>query len=126
MKSIFLFCDYGIAYATILKLYEKNIAIVDIVNNPDCLDKVLGNKRKKAVEIIEKIFDVLNSKENYSLYDLIPYGLSKTIVTLLINNHVTFNEINESLLNESFISNSTYSKIINSYNNFPNKFINSI
>ena len=54
MKSIFLFCNYGIAYATILKLYEKNIVIVDIVNNPDCLDKVLGNKRKKAVEIIEK------------------------------------------------------------------------
>lgn len=118
MKSIFLFCNYGIAYTTILKLYEQNIAIVDIVNNPECLDKVLGNKSKKATEIIEKVFDVLNSKENYSLYDLIPYGLSKTIVTLLINNRVTFNEINESLLSEPFISNSTYSKIINSYNNF--------
>ena len=118
MKSIFLFCNYGIAYTTILKLYEENITLIDIVNNSECLDKILGINSKRADEIKEKMPAVLNSKENYSLYDLITYGLSKTIVTLLINNHVSFDEINESLLNKPFISNSTYSKIINSYNNF--------
>ena len=118
MKSIFLFCNYGIAYTTILKLYKQNITTIDIVNNTECLDHILGTNSKKAYEIKKKIFDVLNSKENYSLYDLIPYGLSKSIVALLINNHVTFSEINESLLNKPFISNSTYNKIIKSYNDF--------
>lgn len=118
MKSVFMLCDYGLAYSTVLKLFENNITIHDIIDNPECVDKTFGKNNKKTNEIKLIAIEVLKSENNYSLYDLMPYGLSKTIISLLLNNNISFNDINETLKQKEFISNSTYSKIMNSYNEF--------
>ena len=55
MKSIFMLCDFGIAYNTVERLYENNIKIYDIVNNPSCLNNVLGTRSQKADDIKETI-----------------------------------------------------------------------
>lgn len=118
MKSIFVLCDFGIAYNTVERLYENNIKIYDIVNNPDCLNDVLGTRSQKADRIKEIIIDVVSSKNDYSIYDLMHCGLSKGIVQLLLDKKIKFTDINENLLKKDFISESTYRKIMKSYENF--------
>ncbi len=118
MKSIFMLCDFGIAYNTVERLYENNIKIYDIVNNPSCLNNVLGTRSQKADDIKEIILDVIASDNDYSIYDLIHYGLSKNIVQLLIDNKIKMTDINENLLKKDYISESTYRKIMKSYGSF--------
>lgn len=118
MKSIFVLCDFGIAYNTVERLYENNIKIYDIVNNPDCLNDVLGTRSQKADRIKEIIIDVVSSKNDYSIYDLMHCGLSKGIVQLLLDKKIKVTDINENLLKKDFISESTYRKIMKSYENF--------
>ena len=118
MKSIFLLCDYGIAYTTVKRLYDNNIKLYNIANAPDCLNKVLGEKSQK----VEKIKDILpiavNSDKNYSIYDLTIYGLSIGIIQLLKKNNININDIDEKLLKRDFITDSTYKKIMKSYDSF--------
>ena len=118
MKSIFLLCDYGIAYTTVKRLYDNNIKLYNIANDPDCLNKVLGEKSQK----VEKIKDILpmavNSDKDYSIYDLTIYGLSIGIIQLLKKNNININDIDEKLLKRDFITDSTYKKIMKSYDSF--------
>lgn len=118
MYSIFRLCDYGIPYNTVLRLKENNITIEKIVDNPNCLNDVLGAKSERAEEIKRIIIDLISSKQNYSIFDLTYCGLSKSITNLLINNSITIDDINEKLRNKTFISDSTYKKIIKCFNEF--------
>lgn len=118
MYSIFRLCDYGIPYNTALRLKENNITIAKIVNNPDCLNNVLGTKSERAEEIKKIMLDLISSKQNYSIYDLTYCGLSKSITDLLISNSIKIDDINEKLRNKTFISDSTYKKIIKYFNEF--------
>ena len=118
MYSIFRLCDYGIPYNTALRLKENNITIAKIVNNPDCLNNVLGTKSERAEEIKKIMLDLISSKQNYSIYDLTYCGLSKSITDLLISNSIKIDDINEKLRNKTFISDSTYKKIIKCFNEF--------
>ena len=118
MYSIFRLCDYGIPYNTVLRLKENNITIDKIVDNPDCLNNVLGTKSERAEEIKRIMLDLISSKQNYSIYDLTYCGLSKSITDLLISNSIKIDDINEKLRNKSFISDSTYKKIIKYFNEF--------
>lgn len=118
MYSIFRLCDYGIPYNTVLRLKENNITIDKIVDNPDCLNNVLGTKSERAEEIKRIMLDLISSKQNYSIYDLTYCGLSKSITDLLISNSIKIADINEKLRNKSFISDSTYKKIIKYFNEF--------
>lgn len=118
MKSIFILCDFGIPYNTVERLYDNNIKIVDIVADPSCLNRVLGTKSQKAENVKEVIIDVISFDNDYSIYDLIHCGLSKNIGQLLIDNNIRFNDINDKLLKNDFISDSTYKKIMNSYDIF--------
>ena len=118
MYSIFRLCDYGIPYNTALRLKENNITIAQIVNNPDCLNNVLGTKSERAEEIKKIMLDLISSKQNYSIYDLTYCGLSKSITDLLISNSIKIDDINEKLRNKTFISDSTYKKIIKYFNEF--------
>lgn len=118
MKSIFILCDFGIPYNTVEKLYDNNIKIVDIINDPSCLNGVLGIRSQKAENVKDVIIDVISFDNDYSIYDLIHCGLSKNIGQLLVDNNIKFNDINDKLLEKDFISYSTYKKIMNSYNVF--------
>ena len=50
MHSIFRLCDYGIPYNTVLRLKNNNITCESILNNPDCLNDVLGTRSERAEE----------------------------------------------------------------------------
>lgn len=118
MKSIFILCDFGIPYSTAERLYENNIKIFNIINDPTCLNRVLGTKSQKAEDVKNVILDVSVYDNDYSIYDLVYHGLSKGIAELLIENNIKFNDINESLIKKEFISDSTYRKIMKAYYDF--------
>lgn len=118
MHSIFRLCDYGIPYNTVLRLKDNNITCNSIINNPDCLNTVLGTRSKRAKEIKNIIHDLVNSEQKFSIYDLMYFGLSKTITELLVNNDISIDDINDSLIHKDFIGDSTFRKIMKSYNEF--------
>lgn len=118
MYSIFRLCDYGIPYNTVLRLKDNNITCNSIINNPDCLNTVLGTKSERAEEIKNIIHDLVNSEQKFSIYDLMYFGLSKTITELLVNNDISIDDINDSLIHKDFIGDSTFRKIMKSYNEF--------
>ena len=118
MHSIFRLCDYGLPYDTILRLKLKynNITCEDIMENPNCLNEVLGTKSQRVEEIKSLLSDLINSDQKFSIYDLTYFGLSKSITILLIKNNITINDINDRLIQKDFISDSSYRKIMKSYN----------
>ena len=118
MYSIFRLCDYGIPYNTVLRLKDNNITCNSIINNPDCLNTVLGTRSERAEEIKNIIHDLVNSEQKFSIYDLMYFGLSKTITELLVNNDISIDDINDSLIHKDFIGDSTFRKIMKSYNEF--------
>lgn len=118
MKSIFVLCDFGIPYSTAERLYENNIKIFNIINDPTCLNKVLGTKSQKAEDVKNVILDVTTYDNDYSIYDLVYLGLSKGIAEMLTENNIKFNDINEGLIKKPFISDSTYKKIMKVYYDF--------
>lgn len=120
MHSIFRLCDYGLPYDTILRLKLKynNITCEDIMENPNCLNEVLGTKSQRVEEIKSLLSDLINSDQKFSIYDLTYFGLSKSITILLIKNNITINDINDRLIQKDFISDSSYRKIMKSYNEF--------
>ena len=118
MHSIFRLCDYGIPYNTVLRLKDNNITCDSILNNPECLNTVLGTRSERAEEIKSIIHDLVNSEQKFSIYDLMYFGLSKTITELLVNNDISIDDINDSLIHKDFIGDSTFRKIMKSYNEF--------
>lgn len=118
MHSIFRLCDYGIPYNTVLRLKDNNITCNSIINNPNCLNDVLGTKSERAEEIKKIIHELVESEQKFSIYDLTYFGLSKTITELLVNNNVTIDNINDNLIHKDFIGDSTFRKIMKSYNEF--------
>ena len=118
MHSIFRLCDYGIPYNTVLRLKNNNITCESILNNPDCLNDVLGTRSERAEEIKNIIHDLVATEQKFSIYDLMYFGLSKTITELLVKNNISIDDINDSLRHKDFIGDSTFRKIMNSYNEF--------
>lgn len=118
MHSIFRLCDYGIPYNTVLRLKDNNITCESILNNPDCLNDVLGTRSERAKEIKDIIHDLVATEQKFSIYDLMYFGLSKTITELLVKNNISIDDINDSLRHKDFIGDSTFRKIMNSYNEF--------
>ena len=118
MYSIFRLCDYDIPYSTVLKLKENNITCFTIINNPNCLNNILGKKSEKAEKIKVIIYELLNSDKNFSIYDLMYYGLSKNITELLIKNNISIDDINDELIKKDYITIGTFKKIMKSYNEF--------
>ena len=118
MHSIFRLCDYGIPYNTVLRLKDNNITCESILNNPDCLNDVLGTRSERAEEIKDIIHDLVATEQKFSIYDLMYFGLSKTITELLVKNNISIDDINDSLRHKDFIGDSTFRKIMNSYNEF--------
>ena len=118
MHSIFRLCDYGIPYNTVLRLKDNNITCNSIINNPNCLNDVLGTRSERAEEIKKIIHELVESEQKFSIYDLTYFGLSKTITELLVNNNVTIDNINDNLIHKDFIGDSTFRKIMKSYNEF--------
>ena len=118
MHSIFRLCDYGIPYNTVLRLKENNITCDGIIKNPDCLNEVLGTRSERAEEIKKIIFDLVSNDQKYSIYDLMYFGLSKSITELLVKNNISINDINDNLARRDYIGDSTFKKIMKSYNEF--------
>lgn len=118
MHSIFRLCDYGIPYNTVLRLKDNNITCESIINNPNHLNDVLGTRSERAEEIKKIIHELVESEEKFSIYDLMYFGLSKTITELLVNNNISIEDINDNLIHKSYIGDSTFRKIMNSYNEF--------
>lgn len=118
MQSIFLLCEKEIPYNTVMTLYNNDITIQSIIDNPYCLYEVLGLKSKKADNVLEKIPIIMNEGKTNSIYDLTIYGLSKTIVDKLFLNDINIQDIDDRLFKNKIVTNSTYNKIINSYKKF--------
>lgn len=121
MKSLYIFCEFGVAISTIDKLQENNLTFLDLVTNPDCLNKIFsGEKSLKKKEIIDSIAAVQNVQYDLSIYDLTRYGLSKTIAQALHEKDIKISELIDSNLNiDEFkkvnkIGDVTFSKIIES------------
>lgn len=112
MKSVFLLCEYGISYNTISQLYERNITLEDIINNNDIIDNILGTGEKKN-QILLNLDKAYSRSDNFSVYDLIEFGLSKNIVEFLFENKIRISDIDETIKEKYEISENTYNKIIN-------------
>lgn len=110
MKSIFLLCEFGIPYNTILQLYDANITIENILNNNNIMDNILGNGEKKF--LILKIIDrAYLYPDDHSVYELIEFGLSKSIVESLINKKIRLKDIKQNIQEKYKIGQATYKKI---------------
>lgn len=116
MKSIYLLCEYGIPVNTIMTLDSANITIEDIEKNIDCLDRYVGVEKKAKIR--KNLKNISESEREYSIYELIKYGLSKHIIDKLHNKKIKLDKINEKINEEYNIGESTYSKIINALNKF--------
>lgn len=111
MKSIFLLCEYGIPLNTVVYLDSKEITIEDIYSDKKCLDKYLGEYSYKKAQILKRINSVMNSEKEYSIYELIKYGLSKAIIDKLYSKKIGIEDINEQTKEYCNIGDSTYTKI---------------
>lgn len=110
MKSIFLLCEFGIPYNTVLALYNKDITIEDILKNKDILDKLFLDSRKiyQILRVVDKAY--LCSDEN-SVFELIEFGLSKAIVLNLLHKNIRLKNIDKDIQEKYNIGQSTYQKI---------------
>ncbi|MCI8487015.1 MAG: hypothetical protein HFJ20_08245 [Clostridia bacterium] len=118
MKSIFLLCEYGIPINTIINLDNEKISLEDLYNDINCLDDYLGQYSDKKLRI-KQCLKKINEKENeYSVYELIKYGLSKTIIDKLYSKGIGIEDINETIKEDYHIGDSTYDKIVTSLNSF--------
>ena len=111
MKSIFLLCEYDIPLNTIIQLDNQGITIDDINTNIDCLNKYLGEYSDKKRKIEKKIKEVMEEDKEYSIYDLVKYGLSKNIIDKLYSKKISLEDINEQTKDDYNIGDSTYAKI---------------
>lgn len=112
MKSIFLLCEYGIPYNTVLTLRKNNITLNNIVVDNNILDSILGDGIKKQ-QIIRVTNEIILSEKKYSVYDLTEYGLSHNIAESLLNKNIEIDKINENIKDKYHIGNATYEKINN-------------
>ena len=93
MKSIYLLCEYGIAYSTVKNLFDKNITIYDIAFDEECLDSVWGKNSKRKLDIITTTKKVLEDIREDSLYSLIDFGVKPNIVDILIKKRISMIDI---------------------------------
>lgn len=118
MKSIFLLCEYGIPLNTVVYLDSKGITIEDIYSDKKCLDKYLGENSYKKVQILKRMNSIMNSEKEYSIYELIKYGLSKAIIDKLYSKNIGIEDINEQTKEDCNIGDSTYIKITTALKSF--------
>lgn len=118
MKSIFLLCEYGIPINTIINLDNEKISLEDLYNDINCLDDYLGQYSDKKLKIKQCLKKINENEKEYSVYELIKYGLSKTIIDKLYSKGIGIEDINETIKEDYHIGDSTYDKIVTSLNSF--------
>lgn len=118
MKSIFLLCEYGIPINTIINLDNDKISLEDLYNDINCLDDYLGQYSDKKLKIKKFLKKINENEKEYSVYELIKYGLSKTIIDKLYSKGIGIEDINETIKEDYHIGDSTYDKIVTSLNAF--------
>ena len=80
MKSLFLLCEYGIPTSTIETLRKNNVTFDDILFNTNKLNQIFGESSIKKQQIIDKANKLSLTEKQFSIYELLEYGLSKGIV----------------------------------------------
>lgn len=118
MKSIFLLCEYGIPINTIINLDNETISLEDLYNDINCLDKYVGPYSDKKLKIKQCLKKINENEKEYSVYELIKYGLSKNIIDKLFSKRIKIEDINESIKEDYHIGDSTYTKITTALNAF--------
>lgn len=118
MKSIFLLCEYGVPLTTVNNLYENNITIEKILNDNSCLDFFMDSNGAKKKEIIESTQKINNGNKYNSLYELVEFGLSKTMVEKLIAMGMCLEDINETAIRKHKIGNATSKKIFYAFHKY--------
>ena len=118
MKSIYLLCEYGIPLNTVMLLDSKGISVEDIYNNINCLNQCLGEYSDKKTKIQHIIKDIMEEDKDYSVYELINYGLSKNIIDKIFSKKIDIEDINETIKEDYHIGDSTYVKIATALNSF--------
>ena len=118
MKSIYLLCEYGIPLNTVMLLDSKGISVEDIYNNINCLNQCLGEYSDKKTKIKHIIKDIMEEDKDYSVYELINYGLSKNIIDKIFSKKIDIEDINETIKEDYHIGDSTYVKIATALNSF--------
>ena len=118
MKSIFLLCEYGIPINVIINLDNEKINLEDINNNINCLDKYIGPYSEQKLKIKKYLKKINENEKEYSVYELIKYGLSKNIVDKLYTKRIEIEDINETIKDNYHIGEVTYNKIIKAYDKF--------
>lgn len=121
MKSIFLLCEYGVPLTTVNNLYENNITIEQILSDNSCLDFFMDSRGTKKKKIMESVQQINNSNKYNSLYELVEFGLSKTIVEKLIVMGMGLEDINENGMRKYKIGNATFNKIFTAFHKYLNK-----
>lgn len=121
MKSIFLLCEYGVPLTTVNNLYENNITIEQILSDNSCLDFFMDSSGTKKKKIMEGVQQINNSNKYNSLYELVEFGLSKTIVEKLIVMGMGLEDINENGMRKYKIGNATFNKIFTAFHKYLNK-----
>ncbi len=92
--SIYLLCDLGLSPRIAKKLFENNITIDKIENEPDCLTKVFGSTGvTKKSTILNYIPKVKQLKYKESIYILFQYGLSEKILEQLKEKNITLEDL---------------------------------
>ncbi len=117
MKSLYIFCEYGVAVSTIEKMVKVGILFDDLAEDSSCLTKMFRENSPKKNLIIKNIVNVKNKDYDLSVYDLIPYGLTKILVQQLFHSQITINQLkyidDENEFKKTYnIGNNSYRKIM--------------
>ena len=115
MKSLFLLCEYGIPTSTVEILRKSNVTFDDILFNTNKLNQIFGESSIKKQQIIDKANKLSLIEKQFSIYELLEYGLSKGIVDKLFELNINITDINKETLLENKITGATYQKVINAY-----------
>lgn len=121
MKSVYLLCEYGIPISTIEVLVKNNIMLDEIITNAKKLDAIFGKTSVKKKQIVKATKKIVDANKINSIYELVQYGLSKTIADKLFKLDIRIENINENYLVNHHIGNVTCSKIIKAYNAWENE-----
>ncbi|MCI5583094.1 MAG: hypothetical protein MR357_05215 [Anaeroplasma sp.] len=124
-EIIYNYCDEelgGIPFRVINKIYDLDITVFSL-NSMDYEDFGLfyGVKKNETLDIIHSNYNNVVSK-SYSIYSLLAFGLSNTILDQLISNgfkrlYEVFFVTKEELINKYNFTNSSSDKILNIVDN---------
>lgn len=89
--SNYILCEYGITFSLVKKLNKYNINLINV--NQEQLSLVDSIGQEKINQILEARDKIINNKQKHSVYELVDYNLSLSMVKNMIKRKISIEQL---------------------------------